>query len=259
MRRGNLNISNDEKILLHPMKFEMPRSSLTAIVGPLEGGKTVLLKFLAQMLEKSVRVEGYANLQGTKSYLEENGDLHRFYTPREYMQHYDRLTMGNFKCEKSTEEIDSLLESLGFKHDRKDTIVGDMFRKGLSKGEIRRLELGLMVLSAPNTLFCNKPISGLDSTTALNIMKLLKGYASHKDRRVIITLDQPSSMIWNFVDNVILLSYGKLIYAGPRFDMESFFAINKYPTPRRFNPIDHYISVVSEYEAIEMWNRRFEQ
>ena len=42
-----------------------------------------------------------------------------------------------------------------------------------------------------------------------------------------------------------------MIYEGSKFDMESFFGVNKYPTPKRFNPIGHCISV-----AIEMNKRQ---
>jgi len=52
----------------------------------------------------------------------------------------------------SDEHIESLLDSLRISHDRRDVVVGDAFRRGLTLGEKRRLELGLMVLSAPDTV-----------------------------------------------------------------------------------------------------------
>jgi len=232
---------------LHPMKVDVPDGSVTAIIGPVSSGKSTLLNFLAGSLDHNLTVDGFVNLPGTKSFLPQETCLHSFYTPRTYIMHYDRLTTGRLKGEKSNEEIDHLLGSLGIMEERRDTIVGDQFRRGLSEGEKRRLNLGLMVLGAPDTLFCHEPLGGLDSETSLRVMEFLKGYASHSGRRVILTIDQASSFIWTLLDNVILLSKGQLIYEGPRFDMESFFAHNNLPTPKRFNPIEHYIAAVCEY------------
>ena len=161
------------------------------------------------------------------------------------MKHYDRLTTGLRKGGKTQKEIDGILRSLGILEDRQNVVVGDIFRRGLSAGERRRLDLGLMVLGAPDTLFCEEPTGSLDTETSSSVMQFLKVYSSQPGRRVIVTLNQPSSMVWNMIDSVILLAEGKVIYEGPRFDMESFFAFNKAPTPKRFSQIEHYLSVVS--------------
>ena len=150
------------------------------------------------------------------------------------MKHYDRLTTGLAKGGKSQQEIDGILKSLGILEDRQNVAVGDLFRRGLSEGERRRLDLGLMVLGAPDTLFCEEPTGNLDSETSSSVMQFLKGYSSQPGRRVIITINKPSSMVWNLIDNVILVAQGKIIYEGPRFDMEAFFAYNQSPTPKRF-------------------------
>jgi ABC-type multidrug transport system ATPase subunit len=50
------------------------------------------------------------------------------------------------------EDIERLLDSLRIDYDRRDIPVGDAFHRGLSLGEQRRLELGLLVLSAPDTV-----------------------------------------------------------------------------------------------------------
>ena len=84
-------------------------------------------------------------------------------------------------------------------------------------------------------LFCEDPVEGLDSETALHVMEFLKGYISNPNRRVVVTLNKPSQFIWSLIDNVVLLSKGRVVYEGPRFDMESFFAFHKRPTPARFS------------------------
>jgi ABC-type multidrug transport system ATPase subunit len=63
-------------------------------------------------------------------------------------------------------------------------------------------------------------------------------------RRVILTIHQPSSFIWELVDNVILLAEGRLMYQGRRAKMEAFFAATGHPTPLNYNPADHYIRAI---------------
>ena len=174
------------------------------------------------------------------------------------------MTTG--KGGKSQKEIDGILKSLGILEDRQDVVVGDLFRRGLSEGERRRLDLGLMVLGAPDTLFCEEPIGNLDSETSSSVMQFLKGYSSQPGRRVIVTINKPSSMVWNLIDDVILVAQGRVIYEGPRFDMESFFAYNGSPTPKRFSQVEHYLSVVSslsqkkkDARSVEEWARSFEK
>lgn len=207
-----------------------------------------------------------ANLPGTRSYLAEDTHLHGFYTAQTYLKHYDRLTTGLAKGSKSQKEIVGILKSLGILEDRQNVAVGDLFRRGLSEGERRRLDLGLMVLGAPDTLFCEEPTGNLDSETSSSVMEFLKGYSSQPGRRVIVTINKPSSMVWNLIDNVILVAQGRIIYEGPRFDMEAFFAYNQSPTPKRFSQVEHYLSVVSSLSkkkknarSVEEWAKSFKK
>ena len=51
-------------------------------------------------------------------------------------------------------------------------------------------------------LLLDEPTTGLDSAAALNIVKLLVSLAKDRRRTVICTLHQPSSAIFNLLDQV---------------------------------------------------------
>ena len=98
--------------------------------------------------------------------------------------------------------------------------------------------------------------SGLDSESALQLMQYLKTYARKKNpvtgkrHRVIITIHQPSSRIWELIDNVVLLARGRLIYQGRRTLMDSFYSTCGHPLPLNFNPADHYIEALSSFPVV---------
>ncbi|KAL7533980.1 hypothetical protein ACHAWF_004684 [Thalassiosira exigua] len=282
------------RTILHPTRVTIPPGSVTAILGASESGKSTLLK-LAGCMDRKLVYDGAVNLPGTKSFLPEETYLQRFYTPQTYIKHYNHVisskiglgccgpNQSQFQDERyvsstvngangelpigkgtlmTPSDVESLLDSLRIDLDRRNTIVGDIFRKGLNHGEQRRLELGLMALSSPDTLFCENPVAGLDSETSLHVMEFLKGYISNSNRRVILTLNKPSLFVWNLIDNIVLLSKGRVVYEGPRSNMESFFAFHKLPTPKRFSPLEHYLAVVNNFRRPDNavnWENAFKE
>ena len=75
------------------------------------------------------------------------------------MRHYARLS-GLPMNDATNERIDMLLKQLGLSG-QADTIVGDIFLKGLSGGQKRRLSIALEALSEPSTFILDECTSGL--------------------------------------------------------------------------------------------------
>jgi len=234
------------KTILHKMFVEFPEGQVTAILGPSGCGKTALLDFLTGSISGGAIAKGHVKLPAGcgSAYVPQGDRLHGFYTCEGYLKHYARL--AGLTPNKETEtHIDHLLQSLGLSSHR-STRVGDVFLRGLSGGQKRRLSVALETLTSPSNLFLDEPTSGLDSYSALHLVKFLKHYVREAvGRRVILTIHQPSSFIWEQIDHVVLLSQGNLVYQGSRSLMESFFEANGFPTPPDYNPIDHYVNLVN--------------
>eukprot|EP00540_Astrosyne_radiata_P020404 CAMPEP_0116827116 /NCGR_PEP_ID=MMETSP0418-20121206/2916_1 /TAXON_ID=1158023 /ORGANISM="Astrosyne radiata, Strain 13vi08-1A" /LENGTH=591 /DNA_ID=CAMNT_0004455847 /DNA_START=63 /DNA_END=1838 /DNA_ORIENTATION=+ len=252
--------SNGKKVLLDSMHIDLPEGTMTAILGPSGAGKTTIMNVLTDNVESNVRAVGEVSLPGPAAFVPQDDRLHGFFTSKSYLEHYSRLAGKT----PNPQEIDNLLQDMGLT-DQANTIVGDLFLKGLSGGQKRRLSIALEALTGPKNFFLDEPTSGLDAESALQVMEFLKDYArAAPGRRVILTIHQPSSFIWSLVDRVVLLSKGKLMYQGPRGGMEDFFAFAGHPTPPQYNPADHYVtSVNDEFRhhamSVEDWAEKYNE
>ena len=126
-----------------------------------------------------------------------------------------------------------------------DTRVGDVFIKGLSGGQKRRLSLGLALISKPSILLLDEPTSGLDAASAFGIMKYLSELAVEKNLAVIATIHQPSTEIWDKFDNLCLLSAGELVYFGSAKDTLPYFGSVGYQCPQFANPADYFLTLIN--------------
>ncbi|EOA84746.1 uncharacterized protein SETTUDRAFT_91355 [Exserohilum turcica Et28A] len=125
-----------------------------------------------------------------------------------------------------------------------DTRIGNHAHKGCSGGEKRRTSIGVQLLSNPSLLWLDEPTTGLDSTSAFQVVKTLRDLA-RKGRTIIVTIHQPRSEIWDLFDNVILLSRGSPAYAGSAKECLPYFAKLGYEMPPFTNPAEYLIDVVS--------------
>lgn len=95
----------------------------------------------------------------------------------------------------------------------RDTPVGDNFHRGVSGGEKKRASIGIELISNPNLLFLDEPTTGLDSTTAYDIIKSISEL-SKKGITTISVIHSPSAEILDLYDNLIILCDGYLVYEG---------------------------------------------
>jgi ABC-type multidrug transport system ATPase subunit len=234
--------------LLSPMTLDFPACCVTAILGPSGSGKTTLLSVITDSIQTNVTCRAKVHLPGVSSFVPQDDRLHGFYTVQTYLEHYARLAglYDDSTTDEVQELIQNLIQQLGLV-EQTDTVVGDLFIKGLSGGQKRRLSIALEALSQPTNFFLDEPTSGLDAESALQVMEFLKEYVrAAAGRRVVLTIHQPSSFIWQTIDQVILLSKGQLVYNGGRLQCETFFAAQGYPTLSGWNPADHYVTAIND-------------
>lgn len=236
----NVYVKKDDKKIIHDMNFELKQGEMLSILGPSGSGKTTLLDYLTCNFSEALRTEGSISIPGVVKYISQEEKLHGFYTVRSYLEFYFDLNYG-FSASKEEKNaiVEGIAESCGLTS-ALETIVGDVFFKGLSGGQKRRLSIALEIISKPDILIVDEPTSGLDSFSAFKVMELLRNLTK-SGITIVCTIHQPSSEIWNLLDKIMVLVKGHTCYLGSCLGAKDFFDHLEKPVPENFSVSDHIL------------------
>ena len=241
-------------MILENINGEVKPRHILALMGASGSGKTSLLSLLGGRTPPNIEIKGKIMINRELPYTSKIRKRIGFVLQDDLF--YDTLTVKETlfyaallrlpedmsKQEKKT-RINVLMETLGIAKS-KDTIIGGFMRRGISGGERKRVSVAHELIINPSILFLDEPTSGLDSSSAYNLMILLKDIAS-SGRAVMTTIHQPSSRLYNQLDQVMLLHEGKVAYHGNALEAESWFASHGLPLPHGTNLADHIIDCVT--------------
>jgi ABC-type multidrug transport system ATPase subunit len=240
------------KTILDDISAEMPSGSLTAIIGGSGSGKTSLLNQMSgRMQGKRLATSGRTLFNGNEdsasirsAYVIQQDILLPTLTVRETLMYAAQLRLPSSVSQvERTQLVEAVILELSLK-EAADTRIGNNTHKGCSGGEKRRTSLGVQLLSNPSLLYLDEITTGLDSTSAFQIVKTLQGLA-RKGRTIIVTIHQPRSEIFGLFDNVVLLTKGSLAYAGGAKECLAYFSTLGYEMPPFTNPAEYLIDLVS--------------
>ncbi|KAK2611957.1 hypothetical protein QQS21_002063 [Conoideocrella luteorostrata] len=237
------------KSLLQSVAADLEPGTLTAILGGSGSGKTTLLNIMAERITSPrlsqngvVTFNGQPGVQSIRhAYVMQQDILLPTLTVRETLRYSAALRLPlTTSLETRHQVVEEVIRELGLK-ECADTRIGNT---GCSGGERRRVSIGVQLLANPSVLFLDEPTTGLDATSAFQLVRTLKSLA-RKGRTVITIVHQPRSEIWDLFDNLIVLSKGGPIYAGPISDCQPYFKTHGFPLPPFVNPAEFVIDIAA--------------
>nr|QFR37220.1 ABC transporter [Cyberlindnera americana] len=245
---------NDEsvKTILYDTSFDLPESSLMAIIGGSGSGKTTLLNVLADrtsngssLIKKGdILFNGSSLANVRNAYVIQQDILSPNLTCRETLIYATELRLPDSTTHAERMAlVEEVILELGLK-DCASTIVGDSTHKGLSGGEKRRLSIGIQLLSNPSMLFLDEPTTGLDAHSAFLLIKTLKNLAK-RGRTIIISIHQPRSDIFFLFDQLCILSKGRTVYSHTVDNVLLYFQQFGFSVPDSVNPADYLIDITA--------------
>ena len=222
---------NNGTTALRNVSFEIPRSTITALVGVNGAGKSTLFKALMGFIPT---IKGEISIlgQSVKSALKGN---HIAYVPQAeevdwsfpvlvqdvvMMGRYGH--MGFFRKTTSNDilEVDYALNRVGME-DFKDRQIGE-----LSGGQRKRVFLARALAQKSEVILLDEPFTGVDVKTETAIIKLLR--EMRKEGKIMLVSTHNLGSVPEFCDRTILiketvLAYGKTEKTFTRQNLELAF------------------------------------
>jgi ABC-2 type transport system ATP-binding protein len=193
------------------VSFDVRRGEIFGFLGPNGAGKTTTIKMLTGLIAPS---GGEAFLFGRRvpspeareriGFLPENPYVYPYLTPREFVELCGRLSgMRGQKLERRAMEV---LEQVGVAY------AADRQVRRLSKGMLQRTGLAAALVSDPEMLILDEPMSGLDPVGRKEVKDLI---FDERDRgRTIFFSTHILSDVEAMCDRVAILREGQVVVSG---------------------------------------------
>ena len=250
--------------------FKINSGSLSAILGAAGSGREILTRLMADRVLYG-SIEGDINIQGDDISSEYHENV--AFVPREFvymtgltyeetLRYAAMLRMTReLQSMKSTkgfsiawqqtinQRVDKILTIMNLQHCRSNRIPDNPSTRGIGGGELRRLSIAVEIIHLPPIIIIDDPALDLETTIAVEIFQTLKVLAA-QGLAVICSMAKPSPRVFNLFDDIVLMSQGFSIYAGPALDASKFFSSSTLGYERKDNVevVDFLIDISSGTE-----------
>lgn len=231
--RKDLNILKNISLVFQPREF-------IVVVGQSGGGKSTLVDAIAGYRPAT---HGMVLVNGTNIYRNFEAVINDIgYVPQRDIIHYElsvyqaldyaaklRMPRDTSKAERH-QRILEVLDDLDMQ-ERKDTPISK-----LSGGQIKRVSIGVELLTKPGLFFLDEPTSGLDPGTETTFMHLMRRLADQGRTIVMVTHATKNVML---ADKVVFLARGGyLAWFGPPEEALKYFDQYRDERERRVKEMD---------------------
>ena len=234
---------------------------LCAVLGGSGSGKTSLLDVVAQRKE-SGEWSGRVELDGQEvigpvwrravGYVTQQDRLLSSATVREVLVFSALMRTPHKSAAEVEARIEGVLGELSLAH-RRDARIGSDAVRSLSGGELRRVSIAQELVADAQTLLLDEPTSGLDSSSALNVVELLRQLAL-RGRIVLATLHQPSGKICACFDDLLVLGRGRVCFRGEWAQLVPHLQSLGFEVPPYYSPAETVLDLTMRDDSlIRLW------
>ncbi len=198
-------------LALDNLNLEVEQGEIFGFLGPNGAGKTTTIKILLRIIYPT---KGTAFLLGRElgeaiqhrqiGYMPENPYFYRFLTGYEFLLFYGRLSGLHYR--ERRQRAEELLDMVGMRHAR-DIRLGNY-----SKGMVTRIGLAQALLTNPQLLLMDEPMSGLDPIGRREIRNIIMQLK--EENRTIFFCSHILADVELICDRVMILNKGKVIRSG---------------------------------------------
>lgn len=200
----NIEKSYGKKKILHDISFSIEKGQIKALVGPNGSGKTTLMNTMTNLLKR----DGGQVLVDGKEFKDEKIFNHiSFFKDEnildENLYGMDYLNYIKNVYKRTKDDVDRVIKEIG--------IEGFVKSKtgSYSLGMKKKLMLAMDFLPQRDIILLDEPLSGLDPTSVIKMMDLIKKKA--KDGQGILISSHSLNDIDEITNNILFLKDGKIL------------------------------------------------
>ncbi len=235
------------ELALDGISFSVQRGEMVCVMGSSGSGKSTLLRAIAGRFRPKtggVLLNGqslYDNLEQLKSYIAfvpQEDSFDESLTIEENLDYAAAIRSPHLTSRDRGRRIENRMIELGLQ-ERRNSIVGTPYRKNLSGGERKRLNIGLDMIGSADLYLVDEPTSGLSSRDSEQVIDILRNLAQSKI--VIAVIHQPSAKLFHQFNKAMLLDKGgRLVFFGTPQEMAFYFAQTELDEQAHdFDLVDH--------------------
>eukprot|EP00040_Diaphanoeca_grandis_P013572 m.68672 g.68672 ORF g.68672 m.68672 type:complete len:1487 (-) comp23981_c0_seq2:64-4524(-) len=232
---------------------------MVALMGTSGAGKTTLLDVLARRktsgtIRGKILVNGVLqdeNFSRICGYVEQTDNHITRSTVREALTFAARLRRSPDEDDYEIKKVvDDVLAELKLTEIADALIGSKSLGMGISPEALKRVTIGVELVADPKIIFMDEPTSGLDTAGALTVARVARDIAN-SGRVVICTIHQPSQMVLEMFDYMLLMQRGgRTVYLGEIGEHSKlltgyFERGGAPPCPPDANPAEYMLDCVS--------------
>ncbi len=213
----NLTVNYGKKTVWHDANFDVARGEFVAVIGPNGAGKTTMFKLLLGLQQVA---GGEIEIMGSHP---KRGNPKIGYVPQKHGIDNEtnvecvELVKLAYSGNKLGFSISSRKENDAALHALESVKALDLANKpmsALSGGELQRIFLAEALVSDPEMLLLDEPLSNLDIRRAKELVSLISSVVKDRNVTTFLVAHDINPLI-QFLDKVIYIANGKVAIGTP--------------------------------------------
>jgi len=203
---------------VHNVSFAVPAGEIFGFLGPNGAGKTTTIKMCMDLIRPTsgaIRIFGRTpsdiDARARIGYLPEQPYFYDYLTPTELLDFFGRLY--GMPSAELAKRIDEVLDLVGLSHARTRTL------RKFSKGMLQRAALAQALLSHPDLVVLDEPMSGLDPIGRKEFKDIILSLRSRGC--TVFFSSHILADVELLCDKIAIIDHGKLRFSGATRDFLS--------------------------------------